>query len=286
MGIDVDKLMAVRIVTTNVYTARDVMLYALGLGLGADPLDPRQLGFVYERDLQVLPTFGGVMGYPGFWIRNSPELGITWQKLLNGEQSITLHAPLPQAGTVQGITTVERIVDKGAGKGALLYTRREVVDERDNLVCTVRNTAFLRADGGSGGSTGEAESLPVIPDREADLTVDWHSSARTALLYRLSGDYNPLHADPEIARQGGFERPILHGAASWGMTGYVLLQALCDSVPGRFLSYRARFTAPSYPGETQRTLIWKTAPGKAVFRVVVPQRDVTILNQGAFNYLS
>ncbi len=267
------------------YVEKDVMLYALGLGLGGDPLNEDQLGFVYEKDLKVLPTFGGVLGYPGFWPKAHPELGITWQRLLNGEQGIEIHRPFPPSGEVVGSMTIERIVDKGVGKGMLIYTRRDVRDQASgDLLCTVSNTMFCRADGGFGGPTAPGPAAAAIPDRASDQTIDWPTLPQAALIYRLSGDFNPLHAEPAVARQGGFDRPILHGAATWGIAGCALLQALCGGDPARFRSYQARFTSPVYPGETLRVEVWLGAPGHASFRVAVPARGVTVLDNGVFSY--
>jgi acyl dehydratase len=284
MAIDLDKLLALRIDAPHTYAPKDLMLYALGLGVGQDPISKSQLAFVYEKDLKVLPTFGSVMGYPGFWAKERPEFGITWQKLLNGEQGIELHRSLPTSGTVVGTTTIERVIDKGEGKGSIVYTRREVKDKSGNLICTIRNAAVLRGDGGFGGPTGTADPPSQVPDRAEDLVFDWPVLPQAALIYRLSGDFNPLHADPDVARGVGFERPILHGAATWGMAGFALLEALCKGDPDRFKSFRARFTSPALPGEAQRTLIWRTGAGRAAFRVVVPARNAVVLDNGEFVY--
>jgi len=284
MAIDLEKLLALRIEKPHTYAAKDVILYALGLGLGHDPTSKRQLAFVYEKGLEVLPTFGGVMGYPGFWAKERPEFGVTWQKLLNGEQGIELHRKLPAFGTVVGTTVVERVIDKGEGKGSILYLRREVRDESGDLVCTVKNTAVLRGDGGFGGPTGAAEPPAQVPNRAEDVTFDWPVLPQAALIYRLSGDLNPLHVDPEVARSVGFERPILHGAATWGIAGYAMLETLCEGDPKRFKSFRARFTSPAMPGESQRAMIWRTGAGRAAFRVVAPRRNAVILDNGEFTY--
>lgn len=140
------------------------MLYALGLGIGADPLDEAQLRFVYEKDLQVLPTFGGVLGYPGFWPKDHPELGITWQRLLNGEQGIEVHRPFPSRGKVVGSLRIDAVVDKGEGKGAVIYTRRDVCDAiTGDLLCSVTNSVVCRADGGFGGPSARPKPSPRRP---------------------------------------------------------------------------------------------------------------------------
>ena len=285
MAVDLEKLLALRIEKLHPYSAKDVMLYALGLGLGREPSNPRQLSFVYEKDLKVLPTFGSVLGYAGFFPKERPELGINWKKLLNGEMGIEMHAPIPTSGAVTGTTVIDRLIDKGAEKGSLLYIRRDVNDEAGNLLCTVTNTTVLRGDGGFGGPLGRAEPPPSVPQREPDLTFEWPTLPQAALIYRLSGDYNPLHAEPDVAQSAGFAKPILHGAATWGMAGYALMESLCGGQPEGFKRMNARFTSPAFPGEMQRTLIWKTGRGTAAFRVVAPERGATVLDNGEFGYL-
>jgi acyl dehydratase len=284
MPVVLEALRAFESSTDHVFTRKDVMLYALGLGLGADEAD---LPFVYEENLQVLPTFGGVLGYPGFWIKEHPELGIDWQRVLNGEQSLALHRPLPPEGHVVGRLRVVDVVDKGEGKDCLLYTVREVRDVGGELLCEVFNTIVLRGQGGFGGPSArrEAAAPPVArPDRAADHVVDWAILAQAGLIYRLSGDYNPLHADPKVARQVGFDRPILHGAATWGIAGHVLLRALCGGDVTRVRFFGARFTSPVFSGETLRTQIWQAGPGRAAFRCSVPAREKVVLDAGEFIY--
>ena len=284
MPIALDKLQAVRLRKEHVFTKKDVMLYALGLGLGTQKAD---LPFVYEQDLQVLPTFGAVLGYPGLWPKDDPALGIDWLKVLNGEQSLRLHQPLPVEGAVVGDMRVTDVVDKGEGKDCLVYTVRDVRDVAGELLCEVLNTIVVRGQGGFGGPAARARATPVVPkrpERAADHGVDFAILEQAALIYRLSGDYNPMHADPVVAREAGFPRAILHGAATWGIAGHVLLRAMCGGDAGRVRSFGARFTAPVLPGETLRTEIWQTGPGSAVFRCSVPARDKIVLDAGEFSF--
>lgn len=285
MLVAIDRLQAVLLRKEHAFTKKDVMLYALGLGLGADEAD---LPFVYEDGLQVLPTFGAVMGYPGFWVKDDPALGIDWRKVLNGEQAIRLHKLLPAEGSVTGEMRVTDVVDKGEGKDCLLYTVREVRDAGGELLCEVLNTIVVRGHGGFGGPAAHS-SAPAAqaqrPDRAADHLVDFPILEQAALIYRLSGDYNPLHADPAIARGAGFPRAILHGAATWGIAGHVLLRALCGGNAALMRSFGARFTSPVFPGETLRTEIWATEPGRAVFRCSVPARDKNVLDAGEFSFM-
>ena len=263
----------------QVYTERDTMLYALGLGLGADPLDPRQLRFIYEKGLQALPSMGVVLGYPGFWL-SDPALGVDFKRLVHGEQGIEILRPLPPAGTVIGRTRVTDVVDKGAGKGALVYSEREVVDAGDQTVlCRLTSTTFLRADGGfSGGPPAATPRPPAVPDRAPDLVHEWRTLPQAALIYRLSGDYNPLHADPDVAAIANFRAPILHGLCTFGVASWSLLASLADAEPAALRSMSARFTNPVYPGETLVTEIWTGAD--TAFRTTAKERGAVVLDNG------
>ena len=286
MPIDYDAIKSWRIEPKDhSFTARDTMLYALGLGLGGDESRTEDLSFVYERGLQALPSFAGVLGYPGFWLQD-PATGIDWKRILNGEQGLVLHRPLPPEGRVIGRTRIEEVVDKGADKGAVIYTVRDVVDAgTGDLIATVTNSIFARGDGGFGGPASSGiRVLPPPPETQPDHVVDHPTIPQAALIYRLSGDYNPLHADPAVARAAGFPRPILHGAATWGIAAYALLRTLCGGSPARFRRFDCRFSAPVYPGETIRTEIWSTKPGAAAFRCRAVERDVVILNNGIFAF--
>ena len=264
----------------HAYTAKDSMLYALGLGFGADPTDRKQLGFVYEEGLKALPTMAVVLASPGFWLKD-PATGVDWKKVLHGEQGLRLHEPLPAAGTVVGTTRIDEIVDKGAGKGALLYSTREIRDKASGkLLAEVASVGFLRGDGGFGGPEGAPRKPQPIPERAPDASVEINTLPQSALIYRLSGDFNPLHADPDVARAAGFERPILHGLCTYGVAGHALLKLVCDYDAARLQRMDVRFSAPVYPGETIRTEIWTEGDGRLAFRCVVPERKTIVLNNG------
>lgn len=261
------------------YTTKDSILYALGLGLGADPMDERQLRFVYEDGMAALPTMSVVLGYPGFWLKD-PETGVDWVKVLHGEQGIIVHKPLPAEGTVVGRTRVTEIIDKGEGRGALILSERDVVDKASgDLLATLTSTTFARGDGGFGGPEGPSPKPHALPERDADEVCDLPTLPQAALIYRLSGDFNPLHADPKVAVAAGFERPILHGLCTLGVAGHALLKTACGYDPARFKSMALRFSAPVYPGETIRTEIWRD-DGLISFRSSVVERDVVVLNNG------
>ena len=280
MAINYDKLMAwpfedVR----HRYTQRDTMLYALGVGLGTDPLNETELRFVYEKNLLALPTLSVVLGYPGMWMKD-PTTGIDAVRLVHGEQGLVIHRlPAPE-GEVIGRTKVAGIVDKGTGKGALVYTERTVHDAASGeLLATLTSTTFCRADGGFGGPTGPVKTVHELPTRAANHSVDFATQPRAALIYRLSGDYNPLHAEPAVASAAGFERPILHGLATYGIAGWALTQSVCGGDPNALQSLDVRFSSPVYPGETIRTEIW--VDGKVVsFRARAVERDIVVLNNG------
>jgi acyl dehydratase len=266
------------------YTPKDLILYALGLGLGLEPSDPNQLPFVYEEDLRVLPTAATVLGYPGFWL-SDPALQIDSRKVLHGEQGLTVNHRLPRSGKVVGRTRINRIVDKGPGKGALLYSTRELFDAcNGDLLCTLTSTHLLRAEGGFGGPTGPVHPPTPIPDDAPDSWLDLPTTPQTALIYRLSGDHNPLHANPNVARAAGFSRPILHGLASFGMAAYALISKLCGGQPERLRSLSVRFSAPVYPGETIRVEMWKNRTDGCSFRCRALERDVIVLNHGTADF--
>jgi acyl dehydratase len=258
-------------------TQRDAILYALGVGLGQDPLDTRQLDFVdHHRALKALPSMAVVLGYPGFWLGN-PATGVDAVKLVHGEQSIELHAPLPVEGEIIGRTKVTGLVDKGAGKGALLFSEKRLTDAGSGtLLAVTRSTTFLRGDGGFGGPAGPVPAPHAMPECAPDFTIDLPTRPEQALLYRLNGDDNPLHADPALAAKAGFPRPILHGLCTFGVVGHALLRGLLSYDAGRLRSMAARFTAPVYPGETIRTEIWNDGS----FRARVVERDVIVINNG------
>lgn len=261
------------------YEAKDTILYALGVGCGADPMDRTELPFVYEDGLKALPTMAVVLGYPGFWLKD-PATGVDWRKILHGEQGLVIHKPLPASGTVIGRTRVTEIVDKGPGKGALLYSDRDVLDKATgDLLATLTSTTFIRGEGGFGGPSGPSPAPHALPERAPDIAVDLKTLPQAALIYRLSGDDNPLHADPDVAAAAGFERPILHGLCSYAVAGRAVLKACCGNDPTRLKRFDLRFSAPVMPGETIRTEIWRD--GSTVsFRARVVERDVVVLNNG------
>jgi acyl dehydratase len=261
-------------------TKRDTMLYALGVGLGADPCDVDQLKFVYEEDLQALPTMAIVLGYAGPWASRQPELGVTGTHTVHGEQGLRIAKALPVEGEVIGKTRVTGVIDKGQGKGALLMTENTVREKATgDLICALTSTTFCRADGGFNGPTGPVKAPHPVPQGTPEFVCDLPTLPQAALIYRLSGDYNPLHADPAHARKVGFKSPILHGRCTFGVVGHALLKTMCGYDPRRFVAMEGRFSSPVYPGETIRTEMWRDG-GVVSFRATVPARGVTVLNNG------
>ncbi|MES2534936.1 MAG: MaoC/PaaZ C-terminal domain-containing protein [Pseudomonadota bacterium] len=263
------------------YTARDSMLYALGIGLGQDPLDPAQLRFVYEGGdaPAAFPTMAVVLGHPGMWTAD-PATGIARAQQVHGEQGIVIHRPLQPAGRLRGRTRVTGVVDKGAGRGALLYTERLLVDdESGEPVATLSSTSFCRGDGGFGGPTGPVKPVHAIPDRSPDVVAHLPTLAQAALIYRLSGDLNALHADPGYAAKAGFERPILHGLCTFGIAAWAVLRECCGGDPAALRSFAARFSAPVFPGETITVELWRDG-GTVSFRAWVSARNARVLDNG------
>lgn len=265
--------------TVQPYTERDSIIYALSLGFGFNPTDPGELRFIYEAGLETFPTMPLILGHPGPWMAN-PDTGIDFVKVLHGEQDLEIHKPLPTEGSIIGQTKVVEVVDKGAGKGALIITERKIYEKKSgDLLNTQKATIFARGNGGFGGPVTSAPTPHALPDRKPDTAVEIRTSTQAALLYRLNGDYNPLHADPEVAKRAGFKAPILHGLASYGIAARAVLKAIDIKDASKLKSFGLRFSSPVYPGETIRTDIWKDGHDVS-FRAGVVERDVLVLSNG------
>ena len=275
MAIDPERLLAFPIAPVRQrVTPRDVALYALSVGLGADPLDGRQLDFVdARRGLRAVPSMAVVLGYPGFWL-GDPRTGVDAVRLVHGEQWIEWHAPLPVDGEVVGTTTVTGLIDKGVGRGALLFSEKRLVDTGGALLAVTGATTFLRGDGGFGGAAGVSPAPHPMPVGAPDDVVELPTRPEQALLYRLNGDDNPLHADPAVAARAGFPRPILHGLCTLGVVTHGLMRA--RGYAGALRRMQLRFSAPVFPGETIRTEIWDDGS----FRARVVERDVVVIDHG------
>lgn len=261
------------------YTFKDAILYALGVGFGAEPLDPRHLDFLFEERLKASPTYANVLGYPGMWVRD-PAYGIDWKKMLHAEQRLEMHRVLPPEGRIVGKNFILGVRDMGE-RGAMLHQRRYVIDANDGeRIATVTTTLMLRGDGGCGDWGDAPAELSKLPEGAPDRALEVLATEIQPLVYRLSGDFNPLHIDPAVAAGAGFPRPILHGLSTKGMAGYALLRAYCDFDPARLLSMAVRFSRPVLPSDIIRFEFWGEGPGCVRFRAVVPNRDnLTVLDR-------
>jgi len=281
MAIDYDALMARDFpLVEHRYTERDTMFYALSIGLGFEPTDERQIPYVYEDGLRAFPTMSAILAYPGLWIRE-PDTGIDWERGLHSEQGMEFLKPLPVSGEIHAKTRVTGIVDKGEGRGALIYTERTGIDAATgDEIYRVYHTTFARGDGGFGGPDGPVRKPHALPERDPDLTCDLPTTPQQALYYRLNGDPNPHNADPKSAAAAGFPRPILHGLCTYGFAGHAIVRALCDYDAARLKSLHVRLSAPVFPGETLRTEIWREDGGNAAFRMTAVERGQVVLNNG------
>jgi acyl dehydratase len=263
----------------HTYSERDTMLYALGLGCGSDPAEAGDLKYVYERGLVALPTMAVVLAYPGNWLERKDSTA-DYSKVLHGEQYLTIHRPIPAAGSVVGRGRVKELLDKGREKGAVLYVERQILNKADGEpIATMTSAAMLRGDGGFGGKPGPQPPPHALPDHPPGLSLDLKVAPNAALIYRLSGDRNPLHADPAAAAKGGFKMPILHGLCTYGIAGRAIIKSCCGNDPSRLKGLQVRFSSPVFPGETIRTEMWPEH-SRVSFRARVVERDVIVLNNG------
>lgn len=262
------------------YSAKDSILYALGLGFGERPVDPHHLQFVYEKGLKAVPSACVVLAHPGFWV-NNPALKIDWIKILHGEQAFEILRPLPAEGAVRGEYEIIAVEDKGPEKGAVMHVVKRLFDvESGQLVATVTSVYMLRGDGGQGGFGVVPEPPAPLPECEPDIALDLRTLPQSALIYRLSGDLNPIHADPTAAARAGFPQPILHGLCSMGLATRALIETVCEGDPSRVRSVSLRFSKPLFPGETVRMEIFKASAGIR-FRARAVERNVVVLDRGS-----
>jgi acyl dehydratase len=260
------------------WTEKDVILYALGLGVGVGelPTDPGVLQYTYENGLKAIPTFGvvptfsclaGAIGIPGFDV--NPMM------ILHGEQYLeVLASEVPTRASVINTARITQVYDKG--KGALVIIEAITKTQSGEPIFRNEYSVFIRGEGGFGGESGPpAGNEP--PGRKPDASVEYHTLPHQAIIYRLSGDYNPLHIDPQMAAMAGFDRPILHGLCTFGNVARAVIQAMCDNDPRRFRSIKARFASPVFPGEAIVTDMWKESATEIIVQAHVPQRNVDVV---------
>ncbi|MFG2875961.1 MaoC/PaaZ C-terminal domain-containing protein [Streptomyces sp. NPDC048337] len=249
---------------------KDIQLYHLGLGAGLPATDPDELRYTLESKLHVLPSFATVAGAGMAMLGglSAPGIDVNLAAVLHGGHSIELHRPIPVKGQATSSSKVAAVYDKG--KAAVIVLRSEVADA-DGPLWTSDAQIFVRGEGGFGGERGPS-AKEELPERAPDRTEERRIREDQALLYRLSGDWNPLHADPEFAKMAGFDQPILHGLCSYGMTLKAVVDTVLDGDVSRVRAYRTRFAGIVFPGETLRIRMWQE-PGRVLVSVTAVERD-------------
>jgi len=258
--------------TTFEYTDRDVILYALGVGAGTD-----ELQYVYEQGLKVIPTFGVAPAFPALMGLNT-LITFNPMMLLHGEQRIVVNKPFPPKGKVTTTGKIKNIWDKGSG--AVVVIDAETADEKGDVICINTFGVFLRGEGGFGGERGPSGPRNVPPERAPDAVVEMQTLPQQAAIYRLSGDRNPLHIDPNFAKMAGFDRPILHGLCSFGHVARAVIQKFCGGDPDRLKELEVRFSGPVFPGETLITEMWRESDTRIILQAKTKRGEVC-LSSGA-----
>jgi acyl dehydratase len=280
MPIDREKALAATFPPARAaYTRDQVILYHLGIGAGVPPTDPGELEYAYEKNLKVLPSFAVVVKLePEIDLLSVPGLAFNPYMLLHGEQDLEIHQPLPPAATdLAGELRIADLYDKGKAAVAILEIR--VRDGGGEPLFTSRAALFLRGEGGFGGPPGPKAGNQA-PDRAPDGVIETRTFPQQALLYRLNGDKNPLHADPDFARMGGFDRPIIHGLCSYGIACKAIVDGPLEGDVSRVARWEARFAGVAFPGETYLTSYW-SEDGKILVQVKGKERDALVISNAA-----
>lgn len=263
------------------YTQRDSIIYGLGIGLGKDPMDATELKYVYENGLIAFPSMATNFQY------KSPLLlkaKLNMIMIVHGEQGVTLHQPMPASADVISDTKVVNCYDRGASKGAIIEVETNVRLKKDNSsLCTLTSKTFARGDGGFGGEDVPA-SIPVELNDTPDIVHEVTTTEDQALIFRLSGDSNPLHSDPNFAKMAGYPKPILHGLCSYGVACRSIVETLCEKDSKKLKKFNVRFSSPVFPGETIVTEMWKK-DDEIHFQSKVKERDKVVLKNGVCKIL-
>jgi acyl dehydratase len=260
------------------FDARDAILYALSLGYGTDPLNAADLKYLYEDRLQAVPAVCNVLCHPGFWLQE-PSYAVDWKKIVHAEQAFTLHQPLPPSGRFRAEHRIIGLQDNGCARGAMLHLEKILyADGAAVPLASVRSSILLRGDGGQGGFGDSIASPPALPKREPDRVALIATQPNAALIYRLNGDWNPLHIDLAVANSAGFSRPILHGLCTMGIACRALVDQYCGSDPTRLSGLFTRFSAPVYPGNTLRFEFHESDTGIR-FKSIAQEREAVVLDR-------
>ena len=277
MTINYDEIM--KLTSENVeisYSDKDSILYSLGIGLGNDPMNLNELKYVYENSQSVLPSMATNFQY------HSPLLlktNINFIMVVHGEQRLSITNALPVSGDFIANAKVIGCYDKGPARGAIIEVETTVKNKKNNEeICKLVSTTFARGDGGFGGPDSPKKEI-FIPDGEPDYVSEVSTKPDQALIFRLSGDYNPLHSDPNFAKAAGFEKPILHGMCTYGIACRSLVNEICENDASKLKRFDCRFSSPVYPGETIITEMWKKDK-MIYFNSKVKERDKLVLKNG------
>jgi acyl dehydratase len=287
MPIDVAKVVGARLPeSTMTWDADDVILYHLGVGAGVPPTDPGELTYIYEARLKVLPTFGVVPAFGSLTAMFGIEgLSVNPMMVLHGEQTVTVHRPLPTTATTTTTGVIRDVLDKGKGAALVIDAETRLRPEGEQaagdgeLLVTNTFLAFARGEGGFGGPSGSPPGNPA-PERAPDLTVESPTLVQQAALYRLSGDKNPLHVDPDFAALGGFDTPILHGLCSYGIVAKAVVDHALDGDVTAVAEYAARFRGVLFPGETIVTSMWREGD-RIVIEATGKERGTPVITNAA-----
>ena len=277
MALNYERIMAYRPADIPIdYGPRDCIIYALGIGIGMDPMDQGQLRFVYEKELAAFPSLAVVLGWHG--PLRDPAFGLDRRMMVAAALKGALHEPLGTQAKLTARPRVREVIDKGAGSAAIIEMTRDFLTPDGRVVATVDNSTLARKHGGFGGKVADIAPPHQMPPTPPHSVVELPTPPNLALLYRLTGDMNPLHIDPEHARAVGFERPILHGAATFGVATHAVVRHI-DYRAEQLASIEARFVRPVFPGDTLRTEIWQEGD-RISFQMSVPGRDGHVLTNG------